>query len=260
MELGVLRTFRSESIKKVVSTSRLPRSTAARAGHKTTSAAARANTRRPIAETIHGRFRPLVRPLLNPVLAAASDSARRVASSISISASAISCSGRDVYVLDLETGQTTLETTRMSDGDSGSADISGDGRFVVFASEAGNLTEHRPVALKFLPSPFADDEGRMGRFVQEARSASSLNHPNILTVYEVGQTSDGAHYFATELVDGVTLRELMTSRRLKLADILDVAIQASRRSDHGTLTRSDCQFAVAGRSTPGMVCQVSRPR
>jgi serine/threonine protein kinase/Tol biopolymer transport system component len=83
---------------------------------------------------------------------------------------------------------------------------------------------HRPAALKFLPPEFSADERRMSRFVQEARAASALNHPNILTVYEIGQ-ADSSRFFSTEFVEGVTLREQMAGRSLKLAEVLDVAIQ-----------------------------------
>ena len=86
---------------------------------------------------------------------------------------------------------------------------------------------HRPVALKFLPTAVAGDERRMNRFIQEARAVSALNHPNILTVYEIGQTDEGARYFATEFVDGVTLRERMTSQRMTLGEMLDIAIQVA---------------------------------
>ena len=86
---------------------------------------------------------------------------------------------------------------------------------------------HRAVALKFLRSEVAADEKRMQRFIQEARSASALNHPNILTVYEIGQQEDGARFFSTEFVDGVTLRTVISSRKLKLIEVLDVAIQVA---------------------------------
>jgi serine/threonine protein kinase/Tol biopolymer transport system component len=86
---------------------------------------------------------------------------------------------------------------------------------------------HRPVALKFLPAAFATDERRMNRFIQEARAASALNHPNILTIYEIGQADEGARFFATEFVDGVTLRERMASQPLTLGEVLDVAIQVA---------------------------------
>ena len=85
---------------------------------------------------------------------------------------------------------------------------------------------HRAVALKFLRSEVASDEKRMQRFIQEARSASALNHPNILTVYEIGQ-ADGARFFSTEFVDGLTLRLSLASRKLKLIEVLDVAIQVA---------------------------------
>ncbi|MGI8732795.1 MAG: serine/threonine protein kinase, partial [Pyrinomonadaceae bacterium] len=82
----------------------------------------------------------------------------------------------------------------------------------------------RTVALKILPAEVAGDKDRLQRFTQEARTVSNLNHPNILTVHEFGQT-DSACFIATEYVDGVTLRQHLSNRRLKLVDILDVAIQ-----------------------------------
>ncbi|HEU4595899.1 MAG TPA: protein kinase [Pyrinomonadaceae bacterium] len=85
----------------------------------------------------------------------------------------------------------------------------------------------RPVALKFLPADIASDPKRMRRFEQEALAASAVNHPNILTVYDIGQTSDGRRFFATELVDGVTLREHLKTRRLKLGEVFDVVIQVA---------------------------------
>src|ERR1700726_2216444 len=63
----------------------------------------------------------------------------------------------------------------------------------------------RPAALKFLLPEVATDQMRLNRFFQEAKAASALNHPNILTVYEIGRAHN-THFFATEFVDGVTLR------------------------------------------------------
>ena len=63
----------------------------------------------------------------------------------------------------------------------------------------------RPVALKFLPGDVAAHQSRVKRFIQEAKAASALNHPNILTVYEIGRADDTT-FLATEFVDGVTLR------------------------------------------------------
>lgn len=82
----------------------------------------------------------------------------------------------------------------------------------------------RKVALKILPSEFADDRERMDRFVREAKSASALNHPNIITIYEIGE-STGTHFIATEFVDGKTLTELAQSQALDYRFMLDVAIQ-----------------------------------
>src|SRR5256714_13720738 len=82
----------------------------------------------------------------------------------------------------------------------------------------------RTVALKFLPAELASDQKRLQRFIQEAKTVSALNHPNILTIYEFGQ-SDSVRFIATEYVDGVTLRDEMRERRLKLHDVLDIAAQ-----------------------------------
>ncbi|HEY2964260.1 MAG TPA: protein kinase [Pyrinomonadaceae bacterium] len=81
----------------------------------------------------------------------------------------------------------------------------------------------RPVALKFLPAELAAHQNRVKRFIQEAKAASALNHPNILTVYEIGRADDTT-FIATEFVDGITLRDYM-HQWLKLVDILDVAAQ-----------------------------------
>ncbi len=83
----------------------------------------------------------------------------------------------------------------------------------------------RTVALKILPPDISTDKRRMQRFRQEAKVASSLNQPNILTVYEFGEVG-GLTFLATEFVDGETLREhLRGKKKLKLADILDINIQ-----------------------------------
>jgi eukaryotic-like serine/threonine-protein kinase len=85
----------------------------------------------------------------------------------------------------------------------------------------------REVAVKFLPEKFAADAGRMGRFAQEARAASSLNHPNIVTIHEIGETS-GLPYIVMELVEGQTLRELIPSqeaRPLAVRRLLEIGAQ-----------------------------------
>ena len=82
----------------------------------------------------------------------------------------------------------------------------------------------RAVALKIVSAEVAKAKDRLQRFTQEARTVSNLNHPNILTIYEFGQ-ADSMSFIATEFVDGVTLREHLSKRRLKLIDVLDVSIQ-----------------------------------
>ena len=84
----------------------------------------------------------------------------------------------------------------------------------------------RSVAIKILPAEFAADSDRLHRFEQEARSASALNHPNIITIYELGR--DGAtHYIAMERVEGKTLRELSDSGLLPIRKIIDIAAQVA---------------------------------
>jgi serine/threonine protein kinase len=92
----------------------------------------------------------------------------------------------------------------------------------------------RRVALKVLLSEIATNEDRVQRFIQEAKAASALNHPNILTVYEIGDEKS-SRYIATEFIDGETLREHWHSRRLTLIQMLDVAIQvaAALNAAHG---------------------------
>jgi serine/threonine protein kinase/tetratricopeptide (TPR) repeat protein len=84
----------------------------------------------------------------------------------------------------------------------------------------------RKVALKILPAEVAADRNRMSRFVQEAKTASALNHPNIITIHEIEQI-DSVNFIATEFIDGETLRERMRKASMKLGDVLDVAIQTA---------------------------------
>src|SRR4051812_50126573 len=74
----------------------------------------------------------------------------------------------------------------------------------------------RTVALKILNESFASDSERMRRFIQEAKTTSALNHPNILTVHEVGQM-DSVHFIATEFINGITLRERLKRGRIAVA-------------------------------------------
>lgn len=84
----------------------------------------------------------------------------------------------------------------------------------------------RKVALKLLPTQYTQDEGRVRRFIQEARTASSLNHPNIVTIHEIGE-AEGTHFIATEHVDGDTLRQCMRDAHLDLSEKINIAIQTA---------------------------------
>src|SRR5437667_3855281 len=84
----------------------------------------------------------------------------------------------------------------------------------------------RKVALKLLAEELTQNRDRLSRFDQEAYAASALNHPNILTIYEMGDES-GRHFIATEFIDGVTLRKRLSGPPMDLAEVLNVAIQVA---------------------------------
>lgn len=88
----------------------------------------------------------------------------------------------------------------------------------------------RKVALKILPPHFAEDKDRMKRFVREAKSASALNHPNIITIHEIGD-ADGTNFIATEFIDGTTLNQYTKTRSLDLKTSLEIAIQIGSALD-----------------------------
>src|SRR5580658_2606960 len=85
---------------------------------------------------------------------------------------------------------------------------------------------NRIVALKILPSQVAVDAGRRARFEQEARAASALNHPNILSVYDIGE-QDGLAYIVSELIEGESLRESLRRGPLPVSRLLDIASQVA---------------------------------
>jgi eukaryotic-like serine/threonine-protein kinase len=91
---------------------------------------------------------------------------------------------------------------------------------------AQDLRLSRRVALKLLPAEFTEDEDRIHRFEREARAASSLNHPNIVTIHEIGKL-DGTHFIITEYIEGHTLRQQMTGAKMRLRQALEVAIQVA---------------------------------
>lgn len=84
----------------------------------------------------------------------------------------------------------------------------------------------RKVAIKVLSEEYTTSRDRLNRFEQEACAASALNHPNILTIYEVGDDV-GRHFIATEYIDGVTLRRKLAAERLEVRQILDIAVQVA---------------------------------
>jgi serine/threonine protein kinase/tetratricopeptide (TPR) repeat protein len=84
----------------------------------------------------------------------------------------------------------------------------------------------RKVAIKILSEEFTTNKDRLHRFEQEASAASNLNHPNILTIHEVG-IDEGKHYIATEFIDGVTLRRKMAAAHLETPEILEIAVQVA---------------------------------
>src|SRR6266498_4285015 len=94
----------------------------------------------------------------------------------------------------------------------------------VYRARDGRLG--REVAVKVLSEEFSSDPDRRKRFEQEARSASALNHPNIVTIHEIG-SSDSTTYIAMELVDGRTLREVLQSGPLSTRRLLDLAFQVA---------------------------------
>jgi serine/threonine protein kinase/Tfp pilus assembly protein PilF len=91
---------------------------------------------------------------------------------------------------------------------------------------ATDITAGRRAALKLLPERFTGDAERLKRFQQEAHALVGLNHPNILTVYEIGQ-HHSTHYIASELIEGETLRQRLMRGRMELSEAVDVAIQVA---------------------------------
>src|SRR5204863_251331 len=98
------------------------------------------------------------------------------------------------------------------------------GMGTVYLAEDTKL--HRKVSLKFLSTRFVQDRERFRRFEQEARAASALNHPNIITIYEILEC-EGQHFIVTEFVDGETLRKRLPGPLMKLREILDITIQVA---------------------------------
>jgi eukaryotic-like serine/threonine-protein kinase len=91
---------------------------------------------------------------------------------------------------------------------------------------ARDLKLGRPVAIKILLPEVTGDQDRVRRFKQEARATSALNHPNILTIFEVGET-DSLHYLVTEFIDGISLREYLRKLKPTIEEMLDISAQVA---------------------------------
>ena len=132
--------------------------------------------------------------------------------------------------------------------------LGGGGMGVVYKAEDTKLK--RTVALKFLPPDLTRDEEAKERFVNEAQTASSLDHPNICTIYEIDETEDGRMFIAMACYEGETLKQQVASGKLQVTDVIDVAIQIAQglgRAHEAGITHRDIKPANIMITTRGEV-------